>query len=165
MKKKYSLAVLAIAGFSCLMSCKKTDAPPPNVEKNLPFDMISAKTAIETQGEIFVSAMNKKDSVGLANCYTTDAKLMQPNANVTVGRQNIQKVFGQWMKAGLPKFAMKTVEVWGNENEMMAEEEWTFSDNEGKVLDKGKALELFKMENGKWKLHRDCYNSDMPLAK
>lgn len=165
MKKMYLLTIMVMAGFFGVLGCKKTDAPPPTSKNTTTFDMMAAKTAIETQGEIFVSAMNKGDSIALANCYTTDAKLMQPNGKAVVGRKNIQKLFGQWINGGMPKFEMNTIEVWGNENEMTAEEEWTFTDKDGKVLDKGKSLELFKMEDGKWKMYRDCYNSDMPLAK
>jgi len=48
---------------------------------------------------------------------------------------------------------------------MTAEKEYTFTDKDGKVVDKGKSLEVFKMEDGVWKLHRDCYNSDLPCPK
>jgi len=38
---------------------------------------------------------------------------------------------------------------------MMAaeEEEWAFSDKDGKILDSGKSIELFKMENEKWQMY------------
>ena len=29
-------------------------------------------------------------------------------------------------------------------------------------LDKGKFIVVWKQENGKWKMHRDVWNSDMP---
>jgi ketosteroid isomerase-like protein len=35
---------------------------------------------------------------------------------------------------------------------------------DGKQLDKGKYIVLWKKEDGKWKLHRDISNSDLPLA-
>lgn len=37
-------------------------------------------------------------------------------------------------------------------------------DKDGKQLDKGKYIVLWKKEEGKWKLFRDCYNSDLPLS-
>ncbi len=40
---------------------------------------------------------------------------------------------------------------------------FTFSDKDEKELEKGKYIVLWKKEEGKWKLFRDCYNSDMPL--
>lgn len=150
---RISLVLIVLAAWSCK---NPTEAK---------FDLAAAKAGIEARDKIFTDALNKGDSVGLANCYTKDAKFMQPNAKEVVSRENIQKLFGQMMKAGLPKFSMKTIEIWGNEEVLTAEEEWTFSDKDGKVLDSGKALEVFKMEDGSWKLHRDCYNSDLPCPK
>ena len=37
--------------------------------------------------------------------------------------------------------------------------------NDGKVMDEGKSLEIYKMEDGKWKILRDCFNSDLPPVK
>jgi ketosteroid isomerase-like protein len=38
-------------------------------------------------------------------------------------------------------------------------------DKDGKQIDKGKYIVLWKKEDGKWKLFRDCYNSDLPAVK
>ena len=129
------------------------------------FDLAEAKSAIEARSKIYADAVNKNDSVGLANCYTADAKFMRPNGESVVGRKDIQKLVGEWMKAGMPHFSIQTVEVWGNETTLTAEENWSMTDKDGKVIDSGKALELYKMEDGVWKLHRDCFNSNMPLPK
>jgi uncharacterized protein (TIGR02246 family) len=160
MKKWYSYFAIIIASVFLTASCKKTENETS--ENEAPFDMVATKTAIETQGEVFTSALNKGDSIALAKCYTTDAKLLQPNGKAVAGRENIQKLFGQWIKSGMPSFSMKTIDVWGDEDGIVAEEEWTFTDKTGKVVDAGKSLEFFKKEDGKWLLFRDCYNSDMP---
>ena len=39
---------------------------------------------------------------------------------------------------------------------------YSMTDKSGKEIDKGKYIVLWKMEDGKWKLHRDIFNSDMP---
>ena len=153
---KVVLVVLILVSFSCKKSEETVTAVKPA------FDLAIAKEAIETAGLTFVMAMNKGDSITLANCYTTDAKMMGPNAKSVIGRTAIRKIFSDWIKSGMPTFTMKTVEIWGNEEMMAAEEEWAFSDKDGKILDSGKSIELFKMEDGKWRLYRDCYNSDMP---
>ncbi|POY40638.1 hypothetical protein C3L50_03840 [Flavobacterium alvei] len=156
---KIILAALILISFSCKKAAESIETAKTT------FDLEAAKSAIESAGENFVIAFNKGDSIGLANCYTTDAKMMGPNEKSIIGRPAIQKVFSSWIKSGTPTFTMKTIEVWGNEDLMAAEEEWTFSDKNGKILDSGKSIELFKMEDGKWRLYRDCYNSDMPIPK
>jgi ketosteroid isomerase-like protein len=154
---KVLLATLILVSFSCK---KETEA---SSEMKPAFNLEEAKAAIETAGQTFVMAMNKGDSITLANCYTKDAKMMGPNEKAVIGRPAIQKVFSGWIKGGMPTFTMKTIEIWGNEEMMVAEEEWAFSDKDGKILDSGKSIELFKMEDGKWRMFRDCYNSDLPL--
>lgn len=157
--KEYKLISVILVFIALAVSgCKNANA------KNK-FNLEEAKVLIEAKGKVYAEALNKKDSVGLANCYTNDAKFMQPNAKSVVWRANIQKLFGQWMKADMPKFSMKTIEIWGNREVLAAEEEWAFTDKDGKVVDSGKALEIFKKEDGIWKLYRDCYNSDFPCPK
>lgn len=160
MRKIHLIKVLLLILILASTSCKKeTEA---TTEMKSSFNLEEAKTAIEAAGQTFVIAMNKGDSITLANCYTTDAKMMGPNEKAISGRPAIQKTFSGWIKGGMPTFTMKTVEIWGNEEMMAAEEEWAFSDKDGKILDSGKSIELFKMEDGKWKMFRDCYNSDLP---
>ncbi len=162
--KKHTL--ITLVGLCCLFfmsSCKKqVDALTSDTPT---FDAEAAKTAIEERSKIFVDAINSKDSVGLANCYTADAKFMQPNDKSIEGRANIKKIFGQWMKGGMPQMSITVHEVWGCEDMVAAENSWTFINQSGKTVDAGKSLEIYKMEDGVWKLHRDCYNSDMPVAK
>ncbi|WP_281299071.1 YybH family protein [Flavobacterium limnophilum] len=160
MRKTHLIKVLLATLILLTLSCKKeTEAP---TETKPAFNLEEAKAAIETAGQTFVIAMNKGDSITLANCYTKDAKMMGANEKSIIGRPAIKKVFSDWIKGEMPTFTMKTIEIWGNEEMMAAEEEWTFSDKDGKILDSGKSIELFKMEDGKWRLYRDCYNSDLP---
>ncbi|MBC7846191.1 MAG: nuclear transport factor 2 family protein [Flavobacterium sp.] len=163
MRKIHLIKVVLVALFLVSISCKKETEATTEVKST--FNLEEAKAAIGIAGQTFVIAMNKGDSIALANCYTTDAKMMGPNEKAVVGRPAIQKVFSGWIKGGIPTFTMKTIAVWGNEEMMAAEEEWAFSDKDGKILDSGKSIELFKMEDGKWRMFRDCYNSDLPIPK
>ena len=52
--------------------------------------------------------------------------------------------------------------VWGTEELVTEVGSYTMTDKAGKEIDKGKYIDLWKMEDGKWKLHRDIFNSDMP---
>ena len=158
--KKITFIILACTcSMFSTISCKKAEPVSPK------FDSAAAKTAIESSYREFETAFNAKDSVAIAKCYTTDAKLMQPNAKSAEGTASIQKTYGQWFKGEAPKIACKLMDVWGNENTLIAEDDWTETDKDGKVVDMGKSIEVYKMEDGKWKLYRDCFNSDMPAKK
>jgi len=111
-----------------------------------------------------VNSMNRQDSISLADCYTESAKFMQPNGESVVGREHIQKLFSLWMRSGsMGKFALENIDFWGDENMLAVENKWTFTAADGKLLDSGKSLELWKKENDTWKIFRDCYNSNLPL--
>ena len=64
-----------------------------------------------------------------------------------------------------PTLKLNLVELWGDENNLTAEDDWTMTDKDGKLVDEGKSIEVYKKEDSTWKLLRDCYNSDMPPAK
>lgn len=159
MKKLILLVIVLATGSFWMTGCKSEESKPA-------FDLTAAKKAIQERSKVYADAVNNKDSAGVANCYTTDGKFMPPNEKSVSGRASIQKLVGQWMKAGMPAgFSIETVEVWGNDEVLAAEENWTFKDKKGKIIDQGKAIEVYKMEDGVWKLHRDIFNSDMVMGK
>lgn len=164
MKNYFFISIVLVTGILLTVGCKKEKEASTSITANtVSFDSIAAKKAIQDEGTIFMDLMAKGDSIGLANCYTADAKVLPPHGKAIVGRANIQKEFGIMIRSGMPKFDIKTIAVWGNDSMITAEEQWTFTDKNGKIVDQGKSLELWKMDEGRWKLFRDSYNSDMPV--
>jgi len=162
MKFKYVLTTVALT--LILVSCKKEETVGEPAKPA--FDLAGAKTTVEAGYTEWEKAFNTKDSVGLANCYATDGNLMAPNDKAVEGRAGIQTLFGNWMKQGeTPTIDLTLVNLWGDENNLTAENSWVMKDKTGKVVDEGKALEVYKMEDGKWKIFRDCYNSNLPVQK
>lgn len=164
MKKNQYFKIILVSLFLVMIGCKKAEIESNDVEKAKP-DLVEIKNLIIAAGENFVIALNRGDSTAVANCYTKDAKMMQPNGLAIIGRSDILKNMSQWIKSESPTITMKTIDVWADGDLVVAEEEWTISNKEGQILDNGKSLELFKMEDGKWLLYRDCYNSNTPRAK
>lgn len=166
MKIKYLLPALALSFAFASTSCKKEDEKTV-AEVTVALDMETAKSAIKAGYTEFETAFNAKDAGALANCYTTDAKLMGPDNKTVEGKDNIAKMFAEWFKGDTPKIRLTLVETWGNEANLTAENTWEMTVN-GEVVDTGKAIEVYKKEDGKWRIMRDCYNSDQappPPAK
>ena len=164
MKKNIYLNLVIALLILTAMSCKKAEEVNAEPEKTA-FDLEIAKKAIEDSYKEFETAFNTKDSIGLANCYTTDAHFMMPNGKAIEGKPAIQKAFGQMLKGETPQIKLNLVNYWGNETNLTAENSWVMTVKDGKVVDEGKSIEVYKMEDGKWRMLRDCYNSNMPCPK
>ena len=112
----------------------------------------------------FETAVSKSDSIGLANLYTTDTKWMNPNAPAVEGRTALVSKISQDLQAGIGSAKLTTAEVWGDENYVTEEGNYKLFAKDGKEIDKGKYLILWKRVDGKLMFHRDIYNSDLPAA-
>ena len=163
--KKFSF--LIVAGFfslPLLFSCNNS-AKTTSPESKQELDLTTAKGEIEEANRNFMDVLSKGDSVALADCYATDAKFMAPNSPAVEGRKNIQSVLAAGIiNAGVASVDLTTVNVWGNEAMLAEEGALIMTGKGGKELDKGKYIVLWKKEDGKWKLFRDCFNSDLPAV-
>ena len=124
----------------------------------------STREAIEERTRIFEQAMAHADPSGVANCYTEDAEFMAPNGNAVVGRKNIQSAIAGFIKQGFTEYHVSSSIVYGNTGVVGVQTAYTLSQKGGKNKDIGKSIQLWKQENGVWKIFRDCFNSDLPAT-
>lgn len=127
------------------------------------FDKAAALKEIEVTDSLFVDLMNKGDATRLAECYTVDALLMMPNAPSIKGRTNIQSAMMEFIKSDATKMSIRVNNVWGDEEALISEGTLSFSTKDGQVVDKSKYITVYKKEDGRWKMFRDCFNSDLSL--
>ncbi len=164
MKKLTMILTLIAIPFlvaSSISSC--SEKAEESVEKTMEptFDLATAKTEIEAANKDFMEFVAEMDSVGLANLYTQDAKFMMTGAPSFTGTQEIQTAFSNILKSGVTNVDLSTIEVWGMEDLVVEEGEYTIFVEDSEE-DNGKYLVLWKKVNGNWKLHRDIFNSDLP---
>ena len=156
--KQFTLPSLMIVAFIWVLSSCKYEKPTDQTVAA--FNLDSAKKTIDDQNAAFQKAFETSDSVGLANLYTSDGKMMMPGAPSIVGRPAITSTIAMFMKMNIKRQA-KTIDVWGND-EMIAEEGTaSLSDQKGSVLDQAKYLVIWKKEDGQWKIFRDMWNTDL----
>ena len=122
------------------------------------------KKEIEAADQALVEFMAKGDSAGMAAAYSTDGSVMFSNMPSIKGKDQLTTVWGSYIRAGLSKIDLTTLEVWGDENYITEEGLFEIKTKDDVQIDKGKYIVLWKKEDGKWKLHRDLSNSDLPLA-
>ena len=152
-----------LIGFLILISCNNANTSKTIEQKeNKPtFDLTVAKKEIEEANRNFMNLVAKGDSVGLANAYTTDAKFMSAGAPAVVGRANIQKAMSDIVKSGITRVDLRLKEVFGTEDLIAEEGELTLYVKNDAVAEE-KYIVLWKKEDGKWKLFRDIFNSNLP---
>lgn len=159
---KTNLFTPTLAAFAALIMVT-TGCNQPAKESAATVDNATLKKEIETANAGFMDLVSKGDSVGLANYYAVDAKLMGPNGPAIVGRKNIQTGLAGIINSGVAKVDLRATDVWGTGDLVAEEGELTLFDKAGTQLDKGKYIVLWKKEDGKWKLFRDLFNSDIPV--
>lgn len=111
----------------------------------------------------FTMAIANGDAHAVANCYCEDAQFMIPNRVIVVGRNNIEKAFIGYISQGLTQYQCTSLKVYGSTGIVGTENTYTLSKPGGKNQEVGKAVHLWKTENGYWKIYRDCFNSDLPV--
>lgn len=163
------LFIPRILGFFSLLaiaSCNNAEKSNMTIEKESKvFNIDTARKEIDKANLEFIDLFNKSDSIGLAKMFTSDGKSMEPNEPAFIGRRAIQNHYSLVMNAGANKLGLVTTGLWGDSKMLAEEGEFTFIDKSGKLLDKGKYIVLWKIEDGEWKLFRDCYNSDLPIQR
>jgi ketosteroid isomerase-like protein len=152
MKKILFLAVVATSLFACQQATKPA------------FDLANAKKEIEAANHEISEALSKGDSVAVASAYSKDGALMVSNSPSIKGQDKLTAFWGGFIRLGIGGITLTTSEVWGDENFITEEGLFEIKSKDGAQLDKGKYIVIWKKEDGKWKLHRDLSNTDLPLA-
>lgn len=158
MKHLLSLAAFC-AAFLLAIACNTPTAEKPAAPAA--FDLTTAKKEIEEANRQFMDLVAKGDSVGLANAYTKDAKFMSAGAPAVAGRASIQTAMSGIIQSGITKADIRLKEVFGTADLLAEEGELTLFVQDQKVAEE-KYIVLWKKEDGRWKLFRDIFNSNLP---
>lgn len=157
----WTLAAVTLLFVFSITSCNNSTEEAAETVTEPTFNLTTAKAemvALSIEWMAFVAA---GDSVGLANMYAQDAKYMMNGAPAISGRKNIQSTFSGMMKSGISRVDLIIIDVWGTENFLAEEGESSIFVGDTEV-DQGKYIVLWKKEEGKWKMFRDIFNSNLP---
>ena len=118
-------------------------------------------SVITARSEAWEEALNAKDVDGVAALYTDDARLMPPNAEMSIGQDGVRAAFGGMIDAGLSAdLTSAEASVSGDiaynlgNYKLMAGED---------VVDVGKYMEIWhRGSDGEWRIANDIWNSDKP---
>jgi len=126
-------------------------------------DEAAVKETITQRNQAFMEAFANKDAEALAALYTENGQLLPPNAGIVEGRSNIQEFWSTVMDMGLERVQLRSVEVHAYPGEAWEVGESTLYTPKNTVADQSKYVVGWKEVNGQWFLHRDIWNSSLPI--
>ena len=146
MKKLLTTLPLFLMILGCTQAPMSTD---PSV--------LSAKT------EAWEAAFNAKDIDGLVALYTSDTRVLPPNAEMVSGGDAVRTIFGGMLEAGL---SVDLVSIEAKASGDVGYDVGTYVIMDGDaVIDTGKFIETFQRgDDGVWRMNNDIWNSDNPPA-
>lgn len=155
MRKLYLLIACSVLFFACSQPAGTTDAAGS-------FNLDSARVSIQAVNASFIESIKNGDSAAFLNCYTKNACMMPAGMPKLCTTASMMQFFNESRKMGIANMHLQTIEVSGGKDLVVEEGAYEMFSQDGKSVDKGKYLTTWKQEEGKWKLYRDMFSSDMP---
>jgi uncharacterized protein (TIGR02246 family) len=123
------------------------------------------RTAVEAGNREWLAAFLRGDSQAIGNLYTTAAQAFPPQGEVVRGREAIARMWQGVIDSGVKGVTLTTLEVEASGATAYEVGTYSLAGDGGKVLDAGKYVVVWKREDGRWKLHRDIWNTSLPPSK
>ena len=123
---------------------------------------MSSHAGISATNKAFMEAFGKGDAVGVANLYTKAGSVLPPNSEVIGGIEAIRGFWQGAMDMEIKGAKLETVDLEVYSGAAWETGNYTLTGAKGEVMDRGKYIVVWKDEGGKWKLHRDIWNSSLP---
>lgn len=125
------------------------------------------RAALEKISQDFVTAAKAGDWDAVAQTYAEDAILLPPHSPAITGRAAIREHFGALPPVSEMQFHNDEIEGCGDLVYVRGTYSMTLTpEGSDPVQDSGSYLEIRrKQADGSWRISRDMYNSDTPLAE
>lgn len=120
------------------------------------------REAVEAGNRQFTEAAAKGDAAAMAALYTESGQAFPPGGEVVSGRQALKDFWQAVLDSGVKEAKLETVEVAGTGDFAFEAGKYTLLGAQGEALEVGKYVVVWKREQGKWRLHRDIWNSNQP---
>ena len=118
---------------------------------------------LKAMRDVWQAAFDARDAAAIAAIYAEDGALMPPNSDTMIGRAAIEVFWADFQASGIGAEVQDT-DVYAHGDVGYKVGIYTVSDAGGATIDEGKYVEVWRHVDGKWQMHRDIWNSNLPLA-
>lgn len=161
MKQRFLLS-LAIGASLAFYSCSANQTETPTASATSGFNLDSVKAEIAASNATYGSSFASGDSAAFVAHYTSDGCVMPENAPKLCAAGPITAFFNGGVKMGIKDIKLTTEEVMGGPEVVVETGSYEILGDKDVSFDKGKFIVAWKKENGKWKMHRDIWNTSNP---
>jgi ketosteroid isomerase-like protein len=122
------------------------------------------KAILASATAAWLEAWKAKDADALTALYAQDAALLPPNAPAVFGRDAIRAAHKDGM-AGSAGAELEDLEMWVAGDHGYKAGRYRMWNADGELVDRGKYIEIWTKIDGTWLIHRDIWNSSLPLPE
>ena len=117
---------------------------------------------LKAMEDVWQSAYDAEDSAGLAAIYAEDGALLPPNSQMTSGRAAIEAYWAGFHASSIG-LEITDTEVYAHSDLGYTVGTFIATDAGGATIDEGKYVAIWRNVDGNWQMHRDIWNSSLPL--
>lgn len=157
------LLAVTVAGL-LTTGCNNNSATDKNTDNDnvATFDIAAVKKIIQDNNDAFMKAHITRDTSILNS--TKDAKVFAPNSEVITDIATIKAMNLEWVNYNIKEAREESTALQGNEDNIIDEGTYYMSFGADSIVDKGNYLNIWKQEDGKWKMFRNMWNSSLPVT-
>ena len=158
----FLLAITCMASLG--IGCHSNDTASNETDDNgdATFDLTAMKEIIKAKSDKFTQSHITRDTAYLNNIFAKDAKAYPPNSDVVTGRAAIAAVNVEWVNYGIKEFTEESTSFYGNQDFLIDEGNYYLRFGDDDIIDKGKYINIWKKENGDWKIFSNMWNTSLP---
>lgn len=163
---RFIIAPVVFASLTGCMAPADETTTMPAGEMVAAADVMAETQAIEETNAQWLAAVANGDAAGAASFYTSDGRLMMPNAPTAQGAAEVEAAFTQILAA--PNIALSwaqtQVEVASSGDVAWDVGTYTlaYDGPDGRVEDNGKYIVVWKKTETGWRVAGDIFNSNLP---
>ena len=123
------------------------------------------RSEIEAANKVWAATASRGDGPGVAALYTADGQLLPAQSDFVSGKQAIGQFWQAVFDSGIKGVSLTTLEVESHGNTVHEVGAYELRGADGKALDHGKYVVIWKKEGASWKLHRDIWTTSVVPTK
>lgn len=115
---------------------------------------------IRTADDAFEKQFSQGDAAGIAELYTDNGMLLPTGSKFIQGKVAIRDFWQGAINMGIKEAKLDILEVEFQGDTAFEVGLYQLKGAGGDVMDHGKYIVIWKQEQGRWKLHRDIWNTN-----